>query len=227
MKKILALFVAVFVTLPAFGMDVFLKNVNNQQKNINQVGFKILNANRIEKRMNFYFDPTQKNVNAWTSLSNRRITVTQGILSYIDSEDELAAILSHEISHSVDSYNGIFKGYFFSWKATIVPRKYETFADKKAVDYMVKAGYNPVAIIVLFNKLMSQTRYDWYLTHPLSSRRMATVYEYIYRKYPAYLANNKYADNIYYQNFLLTSQNNRQKLQQSIKSNSTKKIKYN
>ena len=56
---------------------------------------------------------------------------------------------------------------------------------------------------------------------------MATVYEYIYRKYPAYLANNKYAENIYYQNFLLTSQQNREKLKQSIQTNSKKKIKYN
>ena len=43
----------------------------------------------------------------------------------------------------------------------------------------------------------------------------------------AYLANNRYAENIYYQNFLLTSQKNREKLKQSTQTNSKKKIKYN
>ena len=46
------------------------------------------------------------------------------------------------------------------------------------------------------------------------------VYEYIYEKYPSFLANNCYADNIYYQNFLLTSENNRKKLAEKIKTNS-------
>lgn len=227
MKKFLILMVLSFIALPAFATEESLVSLTKQQKVINEVGFRILNANKIETRTNFYYKPTTKVVNAWSRMTDRQITVTKGILAYIDSDDELAALLSHEISHSVDSYDGAFKGFFMPVKYSFAPKKYETKADKRAVDYMVNAGYNPVAIIVLFNKLMTQTRYDWYLTHPLSSIRMATVYEYIYRKYPAYLANNKYANNIYYQNFLLTSQNNRQKLQKSVQTNSKKKIKYN
>ena len=227
MKKLLILFITLFTAIPVFSMEVDLTKVGHQQKYINEIGFRILNANKIEKRTNFYYEPNRKTVNTWSRLTDRQITVTQGMLAYVDSEDEMAALLSHEISHSVDSYDGAFKGYFSTFKYSLSSKKYETKADKRAVDYMVKAGYNPVAIIVLYNKFMSQTRYDYYLTHPLTSRRMATVYEYIYRKYPAYLANNKYAENIYYQNFLLTSQQNREKLKQSIQTNSKKKIKYN
>ena len=227
MKKFLFLFVMIFFAIPAFSMDIDLTKVGRQQKYINEIGFRILNANKIEQRTNFYYEPNRKTVNAFSRFTDRQITVTQGIMAYIDSDDEMAALLSHEISHSVDSYNGLFKGYFYMFKYGFAPRKYESSADKKAVDYMVKAGYNPVAVIVLYNKLMAQTRYEYYLSHPLTSRRMAVVYEYIYRKYPAYLANNKYADNIYYQNFLLTSQENREKFKQSIKANSKKRIKYN
>ena len=91
---------------------------------------------------------------------------------------------------------------------------------------MVHAGYNPVAMIVMQSKLFSQRRYDWYSTHPLTSRRMMTVYEYIYNKYPEYLVKNKYKDDIFYQNFLLTSQDNRLKFQQKVEKKSKKPVKY-
>lgn len=227
MKKLFILFVVLFIAVPAFSMEIDLFQVGKQQKYINEIGFRILNANKIDKRVSFYYEPNRKTVNAWTKYNNRQIIVPQGIFAYIDNDDEMAALLSHEISHSVDSYSGLMKGYFSNLKYSFSPKKYEISADKKAVDYMVCAGYNPVALIVLFNKMFTQTRYDWYDTHPLSSRRMAMVYEYIYRKYPAYLANNKYAENIYYQNFLLTSHQNREKFKQSIQTKSKKKIKYN
>ena len=50
--------------------------------------------------------------------------------------------------------------------------------------------------------------------------------EYIYNKYPSFLATNYDSDNIYYQNFLLTSRANRAKLQQKIETKSTKKVRY-
>ena len=227
MKKILILLIMLFTGIPVFSMEIDLTKVGQQQKYINQIGFRILNANKIEKRMNFYYEPNRKTVNAWSKSNNRQIVVTQGIMSYIDNDDEMAALLSHEISHSVDSYNGLFNGYFYSFKYSFAPKKYEISADKKAVDYMAKAGYNPISIIILYNKLMAQTRYDYYLTHPLTSKRMAIIYEYIYRKYPAYLANNKYIENIYYQNFLLNSGENREKFKKTIQTKKNITTKYN
>ena len=106
------------------------------------------------------------------------------------------------------------------------PKKYEYKADKRAVDYMVAAGYNPVAMIIVMNKTFPQTRYDWCSTHPLTSRRMMQVYEYIYKKYPEYLAKNEYKNNIYYQNFLLTSKNNRAKFQRKIETKSKGNVSY-
>ena len=91
---------------------------------------------------------------------------------------------------------------------------------------MVNAGYNPVALIVVMSKVFPQTRYEWCCTHPLTSRRMMEVYEYIYKKYPEYLVNNPYKENPFYQNFLLTSKENREKFQQKVKSNSTRKVHY-
>lgn len=147
-------------------------------------------------------------------------------MDFMESEEELAAILSHEISHSVDCYQGAMRGFFCTFKYAFNPQRHELKADKRAVDYMVNAGYDPLAFIVISNKFMSQPRYAWYSTHPLASKRLASVYEYVYTKYPQYLVNNSYKNNIYYQNFLLTSKQNRRKLQNSIETKAKKPPKY-
>ena len=91
---------------------------------------------------------------------------------------------------------------------------------------MVNAGYNPLAIITILNKIGKQYRYDAFSNHTLVSRRMMLIYEYIYTKYPNILVDNDYKDNVYYQNFLLTSRKNRMKLLDKINTNSKKKIRY-
>ena len=192
--------------------------IQKSQNRIDKIGFRILNYNGIEKRTIFDFD-TRSIKNAYSRSTDRQIVLYRGLYNRLESDDEVAAILAHEISHSVDSYNGIFRGAFTSWSYFFAPKKYEYKADKKAVDYLVNAGYNPVSLIVVMNKAFPQGRYDWYKTHPLTSRRMMEIYEYIYKKYPEYLANNAYKENIYYQNFLLTSKENRTKFQKKIESN--------
>ena len=200
-------------------------SIRTAQNKIDKIGFRLLNYNGIEKRTVFDFDAGRQK-NASSRSRDRQITLYRGLYNRLNSDDEIAAVLAHEISHSVDSYNGIFRGAFSSWSYTFSPKKYEYKADKKAVDYLVNAGYNPIALIVVMNKTFPQSRYDWYSTHPLTSRRMMKIYEYIYKKYPEYLANNEYKDDIYYQNFLLTSKGNRAKFQKKIESNSKRSVKY-
>lgn len=174
------------------------------QKKVMEVGFGILNANKIDKRVVFRFE-NNKQVNAFAFYADKSVIVLKGLLPYLDSDDELAGIISHEIAHNVDFYQGYFRMLAMSFS----PKKYEEKADKKAVDYMVNAGYNPVALIVAFNKIAGQAQTT---SHPLTSKRLAYIYEYIYEKYPAYLAQNEYRTNIYYQNFLLTSRADREKI---------------
>lgn len=194
------------------------------QQHINEIGFKILNSNKIEKRMVFRYVHNNKSINACAHYRDRSIFFYRGLTTYIESDDEYAAVLSHEISHGIDYYDGILKGYFSYIPTSLSSKKYEKKADKRAVDYMVNAGYNPVALIVVMSKTFSQPRYDWFflITHPLPSKRMAYIYEYIYTKYPQYLIENKYKDNIYFQNFLLTSRTNREKLRDKMEHNKKK-----
>ena len=230
MRKIFLLNLIVFLLLsfiqPSFAWDV--KTTEDLQSRMNSVGFRILNSNRIEKRFTFMAINRVYTRDFWTDASsvNRTIWVKPVVIPYIDSDDELAAILSHSIAHGVDSYEGILRGYISILNYWVAPNKYDLKADKTAVDYMVNADYNPLALITILNKIGKQYRYDVLSNHTLVSRRMMLIYEYIYKKYPHILLDNDYKDNLYYQNFLLTSRNNRMKLLEKIKTNSNKKINY-
>ncbi len=225
-KLLIGIIFAVVLITPAFAWDV--KTEADLQKRMNEVGFNILNANRIERRMIFMVINRVYTRDRWADVSsvNRTVWIKPTILPYLDSDDELAGILAHQISHGVDTYDGILRGYISILNYWVSPNKYDMMADKKAVDYMVNAGYNPLGYIVILNKIMQQYRYDVFSNHTLVSRRMMKIYEYIYQKYPSILADNEYKDNIYYQNFLLTSRQNRLMLQQKVESGSKKKLNY-
>ena len=228
MKKIIMCVMALTMLFvaPAFSWDV--KTEAELQQRMNEVGFTILNSNRIEKRMIFMVTNRIYSRDRWADVSsvNRTVWLKPTILPYIDSDAELAGILAHQISHGVDTYDGLLRGYLSILTYWVAPNKYDLLADKRAVDYMVNAGYNPLAYIVILNKIMQQYRYDIFSNHTLITRRMMKIYEYIFNKYPSILADNEYRDNIYYQNFLLISRDNRRMLQNKLESKSTRKLNY-
>ena len=226
-KYIYGLVLMLMFCVPAFASwDV--KTEAQLQERMNCVGFNLLNSSRIEHRMIFRVINRVYTRDIWADVSsvNRTVWIKPCILPYIDSDDELAGILSHQISHGVDTYEGAFRGYASALNYWVAPNKYDLKADKRAVDYMVNAGYNPLALIVIMNKIGQQYRYDVFSNHTLISRRMMRIYEYIFTKYPSILADNEYKDNIYYQNFLLTSRNNRNLLKEKFETGSKKKINY-
>ena len=223
MKKVLFLLAFAFFSLQGYAYVIDTTKLGEVESIVAKTGYRLLNANRIPQKITFVVD-SSKNTNAAAYYKYSTVAVTKGMIQTVSDENELAAVLAHEISHAVDFRQGIFKGYFSC--LTVGSKRNEYKADKRGVDYMVKAGYNPLAMIITLNKITEDTRYDWYSTHPLGSKRLATVYEYIYTKYPQYLVQNEYKDNLIYQNFLLTSRENRQKFEEKIKSGSTKKINY-
>ena len=223
----ISLIVNIMLMTPSFA-DWNVKTTNDLQEKMNEVGFNLLNSSRIEHRFIFLAINRVYTRDTWADVSsvNRTIWVKPSIIPFLSSEDELAGILSHQIAHGVDSYQGIFRGYISILNYWVAPNKYDLKADKQAVDYMVNAGYNPLAMIVILNKISKQYRYDVFSNHTLISRRMMKIYEYIYTKYPSILAENEYANNIYYQNFLLTSRTNRMLFLEKIEKNSTKDVNY-
>ncbi|MEI8376985.1 MAG: M48 family metallopeptidase [bacterium] len=220
MKKFFVLLMFLFISNSfVWAYDVDFNKEGQYQKKVMEMGFGILNANRIEKRIIFRYQGN-KIPNAYADSYEKSVIVLKGLMPYMDDDSELAGILSHEIAHNIDYYEGFWRCMAMAWS----PQKYEEKADKKAVDYMVKAGYDPVAMIIVLNKICGQSGSS---THPVTLKRLAYIYEYIYQKYPAYLADNQYKTNLYYQNFLLTSKKEREKIRDKNLinvSNKSKKI---
>ena len=163
----------------------FWKKKGIDEEKVLKVGQKIMIDNRIPKRVPILVDSSTKTVNANSSTYDKIVTVYAGMFLYIDNDDELAYVLSHEIAHSVEAYGGMIK--YMAMKSN--SKKYEQKADLNAIDYMVKAGYNPVAAITLGNKIFGEPVWDWGFTylHPKGSKRLMDMYKYIYVKYPQYL----------------------------------------
>lgn len=231
MKKFIILFALICFPGLCFAQDETdfeLAKINNIQNRINNIGTNILNFNKIPRRVVFTYDKRAKKKTLTTdkALTKRQIIIYDGLYNSIESDDELAAMISREISTVIKSYDGVWGGTIDSIQVALSSKKFETAADKRAVDFMVNANYNPLALIVYINKTFPQKRFDKFSRHNLTSKRLARIYEYITYKYPQYLKNNEYTNNKYYQNFLLTSLENRRKLEEKIKSHDNKEIKY-
>lgn len=229
MKKIITLLALLLCTTPVFAAtNSNIAKETEIQTRIDSVAVKLLNHNKITKRIIFTYDKKAKKKALSTdkALTKRQVIIYDGLYQHVQTDDELAAMLAREISIAMKSYDGSFGGWVDSAQVALGSKKFETVSDKRAVDYLVNAGYNPLAVIVFINKTCPQKRHDTFSRHNLTSKRLARVYEYITYKYPQYLENNEYINNEYYQNFLLTSVENRKKLAEKIKAKATKDIDY-
>ncbi len=177
-------------------MENFWEKNGKEQQKILEVGARIINANQLDKRIPINLDKTPKIINAHASLTNKTITISSGILPYIDNDDELAFIMAHETAHSLDSYKGGFEIVMMKLNT----REYEYRADLKGIDLMTKAGYNPIAAICVSNKFMPEESWDFFTTHPITSKRLLTMYKHIYKNYPWALKTDM-TQNINFKNF--------------------------
>ncbi len=229
MKKFILICALILLILPAFAADE-AKLIEQQtiQSRIDDCGSKLLNSNKIEKRVVFAYSEAEKSglLEVDKDLTRRQVVVYSGKYKFVDSDDELAAVLARDIAIAVRTYDGIFNGSLRALQIKAAPKKFEIVADKTAVDYMVKAGYNPLGLITYIQKTSPQRRFDMISNKNLTSKRLAMIYEYIYMKYPYFLVNNTYLENVHYQNFLLTSVENRRMLHEKIKNHLKGKVKY-
>lgn|GEM_PF-711102 len=216
--------VDIYIDDPGRGYDYKLwqRKAKEEQK-IYETGFKLLNANKFPRRVHFVLNQgwrSKQKINASARYSLGTVTIYKGLLRYIDNDDELAAVLAHEIAHIHQLSTG-----FWPWKRLkmhFASKYYEYDADLKGIDYMVKAGYNPLAMISLSNKIypeksafvqallyLLELRYLFIPsidTHPNGSDRLFNMYEHIRTNYPRFLTEEN--KNRYYINFLINSEKN-------------------
>ena len=229
MKIINVLFLLLLIFFNcAFTNEKDLIKENEIQLKVNKCGYKILNSNKIQNRIIFVYDNDLKK----TILKNNKVLLSREVIVFedayknIENQDELAAFLFRQIVMANRSYDGAANGFLRSLQMKAAPKKFEIVADKRAVDYMVTSGYNPIGLITFIQKTVSQKRQDKLSTHNLVSKRLAIIYKYIYTKYPYYIKENPYSYTDSYQNFLLTLLNNRKMLAEKIKNNSKEDLQY-
>ena len=179
-------------------MNNYWEKTSKMHKKVMSVAQQIMTANKLNKRTPVFISNHNNIVNASTDGYTKGITIYSGLLQYIDNDDELAYVLAHEMAHDVDFYGGFLKYVSMSMNA----KKYEQKADLVAIDLMVKAGYNPVAAIIMGNKIFAEPILDWgfLYTYPKGTKRLIAMYKYILIKYPQYL-NSSMVQNPYYKNF--------------------------
>lgn len=222
MKKIFVLFLLLgcLGAAPSFAIE-------SPQEKLDSIGFKILNANELDKRIIFSYNEKKKKALLEPEIYKRQIVITNDELAHCSNDDEIAAIIARRVFYAVKSYDGAFSGLMGTFEAAASPKKYETTADKKAVEYLIKAGYNPLGLITYINKTYPQKRQDFFSRHNLTSKRLMYIYEYLYINYPYFIVHNEdYIKNEYYQNFLLSSEDNRRKLHNSRKVGDYSRIDY-
>lgn len=207
MKKILLLlgvlligsctFAEEIVVIRGVNMNNFWKKKGIDEQKVILVGQKIMLDNKIAKRVPIWVD-NKKTINAYSRTYDKIVIIHEGMFFYIDNDDELAYVLSHEIAHSVEAYGGMMK--YMAVNAN--SKKYEQKADLNGIDYMVNAGYDPIAAITMGNKIFAEPVCDWGFTstHPKGSKRLMDMYKYIYVKYPNYL-NSPLTKSPSYKNF--------------------------
>lgn len=229
MKKLLLIFGLFLFCAVKANAEIVEFNVNMQnfwnkngiyEQKVLDVGTKLINANKLNKRVVLRVVRNIKIVNADASYSSKIVRVYTGILPYVDNDDELAFLIGHESAHCLDFYDGFLK--YISFKLN--SKEYETKADLIGIDLMVKAGYNPVAAITVMNKVSDESIWDtWiFMGHPKGSTRLVNMYKYIYKKYP-WALNTDMVHNINYQNFTYSSQKEINKFKQDEKFRADKK----
>lgn len=152
-------------------------DAENIERYINTVGHQLTpQVQRPEIQYHFYLDDNPYLVNAF-ALPGGSIVVGRGLLNLLESEDELAAVLGHEITH-VDERHSIERlqyelaakkyglGVFYQLGRPALEifqagysKEQELEADRAGLDIAVSRGYSPeggIALTKRFEKLEAE-----------------------------------------------------------------------
>lgn len=173
---------------------------------VNTIGTKLVKSNGIGQAITFKVSD-QADVNAYANI-NKEVYVYRGLLEYVANDEELAAVISHELGHILNGHcakQGVLNtGVNVLANATArvcgntvaavgqqlasskLSRKDEFEADITGVDIMTKAGYNPLAMISVLNKICGNY-IDILQSHPSGEKRLLNIYNYVEYNYPAKL----------------------------------------
>ena len=153
----------------------------NQNSLITEIGNKLAKASELEG-MKYHFKILKEEGPNAFSIPGGYIYVTYDLFDYVQSDNELAGILAHEIAHII--HNHALKQTRDNTKYTLLTilavlltrepdvgvlgklttitllnqysREYEEEADLTAIDLLIKTGYNPVGFLTSLERLYAR-----------------------------------------------------------------------
>jgi len=153
----------------------------NQNLLITEIGNKLTEASEM-REMQFYFRILKKDGPNAFSIPGGYIYITYDLFDYVQSDDELAGILAHEIAHVI--HNHALKQTRDNTKFTLLTilgvlltgepdvavlgklttitflnqysREYEEEADLTSINLLIKTGYNPVGFLTFLERLYTR-----------------------------------------------------------------------
>ncbi len=161
-----------------------------------EIGSRLIKANNIDDHIKFSISYSKdERFIAYSIPAQRMIVITNQILSLVNSDDELAAIIGHEMAHIEYNHNS------FSHKMLETGDEREAYhtkefeADVLGATMAANAGYNPVGAINIFNAIETGTTtpkidLDFSKTmidHPPTTDRVRVLTYLIQQKYPEYI----------------------------------------
>ncbi len=187
------------------------KNVSH----LNTIGKNIIKANKMPSTVTF---KVTDNVDMNTSNTNttQYVYIYSGDLKYVENDNELAAVVAHEIGHLVNGHytkSSLLNGAISSFNPTTssekgaatvdllkaissskVSKDNQKEADITAVDLMMSAKYNPLALISVVYK-SDIAKNGGLLDSDLScEERIMNIYDYANYNYPAQVKANYKTD---------------------------------
>ncbi len=177
-----------------------------------EVGSRLISANQIRTSILFRMVQDGSELDAKAEKAHHVITVSSALFPIIRSDDELAAVLSHEIAHIIQGTNGHFAGLSLfdilgtaifvpdallttasmgqsikqRWTRATVQNR-ETEMDLIGVDLMVKAGYNPLAMESILDKIASDEGNKHWRSRITLTERTQRIHEAIVAHYPQFI----------------------------------------
>ena len=213
MKKNLLLITFLFLfQLQSFAATDWTASSSLQR--VNTIGQNLLSKNSLPTQVKFTVD-NQDEVNAYANGENE-IHVYTGLLKVAENDSELAGVIAHEVGHIVNSHvakqtitnavtSTIISVANVNQYAKLgaaaannvamkkMSRKEEYEADITGVDLMIKAGYNPLAMISFLYKI-GGNYVDVLSDHPSGDKRTMYLYDYLTYTYPDKVKSNYSTD---------------------------------
>ncbi len=187
------------------------KNVSH----LNTIGQNIVKANKMPTTVTFKVTDNEY-MNENNTNTTQYVYIYRGDLQYVENDNELAAVVAHEIGHLVNGHyskssilNNIISSFNPNTKtengtATVsllktissnkVNKDNEKEADITAVDLLMTAKYNPLALISVVYKA-DIAKNGGLLDENLScEERIMNIYDYANYNYPAKVKENYKTD---------------------------------